>query len=259
MDFFKNLFGGISKGAGNLFSGIGNLFGGGQSGGPQPIQPAQTQQLSSGSLWNSPYQKGAPNIAAPKSSGGSDWMSNLFPGGKTAGIAGLMAPAIGNMFAPKVKDIPDFNSLPSVQAMQNFRPGKSVSPEYQKMIQSNVNQLRDQKVRELQALYHNARPGTDYLTDTNYQRDLALLDQGIQDNLTDELAKAESTFSGQEQERLSQLAQLDIYQIMAQTGISAQEASDFKEMFSNVGNTFLTRATRNPNEMSDIMSLFGRR
>ena len=189
----------------------------------------------------------------------NDWLSQLFPGGTASGIAGLAAPMLGNMFAPKTPDIPDFGGLSSVQAMQNFRPGNSVSPEYQKMIQNNVSQLREQKVRELQALYHNARPGTDYLTDTNYQRDLALLDQGVQDNLTDELAKAEGTFSAQEQDRLSQLAQMDIYSIMAQTGMKSQEAQQFKEMFSNVGNAFLTNATRDPNDMNNLMELFNKR
>ena len=194
-----------------------------------------------------------------KKSGSMDWLSQLFPGGKASGIAGLAAPALGNLFAPKTPDIPDFGSLSSVQAMQNFKPGSSVSPEYQKMIQDNVGQLREQKVRELQALYHNARPGTDYLTDTNYQRDLALLDQGIQENLTNDLTQAEATFSGQEQERLSQLAQMDIYSIMAQTGMAAQEAQQFKEMFSNVGNVFLTNATRDPNDMNNLMELFNRK
>ena len=75
--------------------------------------------------------------------------------------------------------------------------------------------------------------------------------------MTDELAKAEATFSGQEQEKLAQLAQMDIYSIMAQTGLEAQEAQQFKEMFSNVGNMFLTNATRDPNDMSSLMRLFG--
>lgn len=249
MNWLQNIFGGITKG-------IGNIFGGGQKQQPQAIP--QTQRLSVGSLWNSPYQKGAANMPAPKPSGGTDWMSQIFPGGKAAGIAGLAAPAIGNMFASKSPNIPNIGGLESVQAMKNFRPGQSISPQYQQMIQNNVGQLRDQRKRELQALYHNARPGTDYLTDTNYQRDLALLEQGVQNNLTDELTRAEATFSSQEQDRLSQIAQMDIYQIMAQTGLDAQEANDFKQMFSNVGNMFLTNATRNPNDMSNLMKLFGK-
>ena len=240
-NFLSNLFGGIGKaasGAGSsIMSGIGNLFGSGQQQAPSFAKPANPMTSAIG----------GPNQFMPKqNSGGMDFMSSLFPGGKASGIAGLAAPALGNMFAPKTPNIPDINSLSSVQALQNFKPGNSVSPEYQGMIQRNVGQLREQKKRELDALYHNARPGTDYLTDSNYQRDLALMDQGVQNNLTDELTKAEATFSSQEQERLSQIAQMDIYSIMANTGMKAQEAQQFKEMFSNVGNTFLTNATANP-------------
>ena len=192
-------------------------------------------------------------------SGGKDdkknWWENLlggssgiFPGGNAGGIAGLAIPAIGNMFAPKVKEIPDASSLSSVQALQNFKPGNSVSPEYQEMLQRNVGRLKDSRTRELQALYRNARPGTDYLTDTNYQRDVAELERGVQEQLSDDLAKAEGQFSSQEQSRLSELANLDIFQIMQQTGLSAQEADNFKQSFSDVGNIFLTNATRSPQQ-----------
>src|SRR3990167_2339384 len=246
MDWLKGL-GEMFSGAGSsIMKGVGSLFGGGQKpqyGSGMIGPPTQSQ-------FNFPNQ-------GPMKSGGTDWMSSLFPGGKAQGIAGMMAPALGNMFAPKSPKIPDINSLSSVQAMQNFRPGNSVSPQYQQMIQNNVGQLREKRLRELQALYHNARPGTDYLTDTNYQRDAQQLEQGIQGDLTDELAKAEATFSGQEQEKLAQLAQMDIYSIMAQTGLEAQEAQQFKEMFSNVGNMFLTNATRDHNDMSSLMRLFG--
>ena len=251
MNWLTNLFGGIGKaaqGAGqSIMGGIGNLFGGGQQ---------QQPQYGAGKIGPAPQgQFTTPPIAPSTSGGGTDWMSSLFPGGKAAGIAGLAAPAIGNLFAPKAPKIPDIRSLGSVQAMQNFRPGQSVSPAYQEMIQGNVGKLRDKRIQDLQALYHNARPGTDYLTDTNYQRDLALLETGVQDDLTNELTKAEGQFSSQEQDRLSQLAQLDVYTIMAQTGLEAQEAQQFKEMFSNVGNMFLTNATKKPGY--DFASLFG--
>ena len=256
----KNLFGQIGKGAGNAMS----MFGGmGQGGSPKPATSMPSQNSFSmpllGSMGGS-QRMGA--MTSPVSAGAGianqsnpdkpkNWMDDLFPGGQTQGIAGLAAPLMGDLFAPKSPNIPDINSLSSVQALQGFKPGNSTSPEYQQMIQRNVGQLREQKVRELQALYHNARPGTDYLTDSNYQRDLALLDQGIQNNLTDELTKAEATFSSQEQERLSQIANMDIYSIIMQTGLDAQEAQQFKEMFSNVGNTFLTGATRQANPVED--------
>lgn len=268
-DFLGNLFGGIknvfsgaTQGAGNLLGGIGSLFSGRGQSSQQPsyVNRAMTNPTNIAHFQQSNQMPSFPqmNIGGMKSGSMGKQktiMDSLFPGGSTAGIAGLAAPAIGNMFAPKSPNIPDINSLSSVQAMQNFKPGNSVSPEYQTMIQNNVNQLRDQQIRELQATYHNARPGTDYTTDSNYQRDLALLNQNVQNNMTDELAKAEGTFSSQEQQRLSEIAQMDIYSIMAQTGMKAQEAQQFKEMFSNIGNTFLTSATHD-NSFEDAMKQF---
>ncbi len=277
MDFLSSLFsnignvvkplmsmfsgGGGNGGGGNILGSLGNLFGGGGGGGGKPPTTSGTQNMfgalggpNSFSTPAAAASSAIPGFSNTSSSNKKGFLDSLFPGGSAQGIAGMAAPLLGNMFAPKSPNPPDFNSLSSVQALQNFKPGNSVSPEYQQMIQNNTGKLREQKVRELQALYHNARPGTDYTTDTNYQRDLANLDKGVQDNMTDELAKAEGTFSSQEQQRLGELAQMDIYQIMLHTGMKAQEAQQFKDMFSNVGNMFLTNATKTP--QSNLMSLF---
>ncbi len=276
MDFLSSIFNfgkSIFSGAGNALSGLFNGGGssslggmtGGFGGGSSPARSASgntvpmAKQLATGSLLNSPYQNGAGPIAAPtQPKQKKNFLDYIFPGGKTAGIAGIAAPVIGNMFAPKSPKIPDINSLGSVQAMQSFKPGNSISPEYKTMLDNNNNRLRDQRVRDLQATYRSARPGTDYLTDTNYQRDLAEIERQVQSQSADDLAKAEGTFSSQEQEKLSQIAQMDIYSIMMQTGLDAQEANDFKQMFSNVGNMLLTKATKDPNEF-DLMSMFGGR
>jgi len=253
MGFLSNIFSGL----GNLIKPITSMFSGG---GGQATRSAfgntaaMAPQISSGSLWNSPYQKGASNMPATSGSN-QGWTSGLFPGGTGQGIAGIAAPFIGNMFAPKVKT-PDISSLQGVQNLQNFRPGNSVSPAYQTMLQNNTDRLREKRTRDLQALYRSARPGTDYLTDTNYQRDLAEMERGVQSQMADDLASAEGQFSQQEQSRLTDLAQLDISQIMMQTGLDAQEANDFKQMFSNVGNMFLTNATRKPGSF-DISDFFG--
>lgn len=243
MGFLGNLFSGLS----NFIKPLTSMF----SGGAKAAAPMLGPQTS-GALFNSP------NLAqnAPKG-GGMNWMSSIFPGGTNQGIAGIAAPLIGNMFSPKVKQ-PDFQGLQSVQAMQNFKPGNSVSPQYQNMLQNNTDRLRDKRIKDLQATYRSARPGTDYLTDTNYQTDLAEIERGVQTQMADDLASAEGTFSSQEQNKLSELAQLDIASLMYETGLSAQEANDFKSMFSNVGNMFLTNATRKPGSF-DLSSLFGGR
>ena len=255
MDFLSGLFGGIKNlfgGAGKAVSGLGGMFGGG-GGAPSFAKPSgQSNMLSA---------IGGPNQFMPKQGGGMSGMGgfggildSIFPGGKAQGLGGLAIPAIGNMFAPKVS-MPDISQRQSVKALESFRPGQSVSPEYQEMLQRNTGRLRDQRLKQLQRVYKTARPGTDYTTDTNYQRDLAEIERGVQEQLGDSLASAEGQFSQQEQSRLENLAQMDVYSIMAQTGLDAQEANDFKQMFSNAGNIFLTSATKKPGY--DFSSLFG--
>ena len=251
MGFLSSLF----SGAKNLFGGMGNMFGGGAQ---QAMQPSFAKPSGKANMLAS---IGGPNQSMPKQSSGGgagNLMNSLFPGGTAQGLAGLALPFFGNMMAPKSPKTPDFSTLPSVQAFQSFRPGQSVSPEYQTMLQNNVDRVRQKRIKDLQQVYHSARPGTDYLSDTNYQSDLAELERGVQTQMSDDLARAEGTFSSQEQERLSEIAQMDIYSIMAQTGLDAQEANDFKEMFSNMGNMLLTNATKKPDDLSSLMSLFGR-
>ena len=270
---------GLMSGAGggsNPLSSIMNMFGGGGSTGAtktpatSPMQATGYGQLSKQALQNSPYQMNAMPFSSPSGGGVgnnsaptndkkknpfSSIMDQLFPGGTASGIAGMALPMIGDMFAPDTKEMPDFNSLSSVQSLQNFRPGNSISPEYRTMLQHETDRMKDQKVKNLQNLYHNARPGTDYLTDSNYQSDLAKLNMETETTMADNLARAEGQFSAEEQQKLSELAQLDISSIAYQTGLSYQEADNFKQMFSDIGNTFMTNATRKPG--TDLMSLFG--
>lgn len=241
----------------NIFNGIGSMFGGGSGSSNMQSTMGGPNSFSKGagaaSQWGASGGNIGKGVSPTSYGGGTDWMSSLFPGGKAQGVAGMALPAIGNMFAPKTKT-PDFSNLSSVQALQNFKPGNSVSPEYQQMLQNNTNVLRTQKKRELDALYHSARPGTDYTTDTNYQRDLGLMDKSIQDNMSNSLASAEGQFSSQEQSRLTDLAQLDISSLMMHTGLDFQEAQQFKQMFGQAGGMFLTKSLF-PNAYS--MNQFG--
>lgn len=256
MGFLNNIFQGLGSmfgGAGSsIMSGLGSLFGGGG----QSAQPSFAKPASGGSGAQNMFSAiGGANQSMPKqSSGGMDFMKGLFPGGVGQGIAGIGIPAIGNMFAPKPK-MPDLTKTAGYQNLSNFKSGNSLSQGYKDSLYNQANRGREQRKRELDQIYHSARPGTDYTTDTNYLRDIGNLDRGFQEQLTDDLAKAEMGASGQEEEHLARLAALDEAQIMMETGLSFQEANDFKQMFSNVGNMFLTNATKKPG--FDLASLFG--
>ena len=241
----------------NIGSFIGNMFSGGGGG----SQASYVNRAMTNPTNVAHFQKsGMPNFPQmnmQRDSGGSNFlpelMKSFFPGGVAQGIAGVAAPVIGNMFSPKTKT-PNFSAPQSVQNLQNFRPGNSISPAYKTMIENSTDRLRKQRKLNLDRVYHSARPGTDYTTDTNYQRDLAEIERSSQAQEADSLAGAEGTFSAQEQARLTDLAQLDIAQIMYETNLSAEEASAFKDLFSNVGNAFLTNATRKPgSEYNQLM------
>ena len=259
MGFLNNIFQGLGSmfgGAGSsIMSGLGSLGkmfgGGGQSGGVGNI----AQSLMGGGGGGGQMQPSTSKVSGGSNqSGGNNFMQGLFPGGVGQGVAGMAIPAIGNMFAPKPK-MPDLTQTQGYKNLANFKSGNTLSQGYKDSLYNQSNRAREQRKRELDQIYHSARPGTDYTTDTNYQRDIANLDRGFQDQLADDLSEAEFKSSGQEQDRLTQLAQLDEAQIMMETGLSFQEANDFKQMFGNIGNMFLTSATRNPNQF-DLASFF---
>src|SRR3990167_5578087 len=140
MNFLSNIFSGL----GNLIKPITSMFsGGGNQGGGNFLSQIGSSMFGGGPQniggGNSTYGNNNIPTGFPKQSGGNTgWMGSLFPGGSGQGIAGMAAPFIGNMFAPKVKQ-PDFGGLQSVKAMQSFKPGQSVSPEYQTMLQNNTD------------------------------------------------------------------------------------------------------------------------
>lgn len=113
-----------------------------------------------------------------------------------------------------------------------------------------VDQLRDQ--------YRNLRPGTDPSTDSTFRRDLMELQDQFSRQKADTLATrtrdTKSIFdqqrmqqiqtalgaSQQEMQNLTQIAQLDIGQIMAQLSLDAQQAQLFKETFLDLGSNLIS-------------------
>jgi len=225
--FFKNA-------GGNLLSQFGNQSGGQKPQAPMPIQPkgfAQNAGRFGGG--QTPPVGGGFNQdveSAPASKGMN--LMDLFKGGagKVAGGVGMMG--LGNLFAPKV-EAPNFNTQ-AMQNYQNYNTG-SLPPNVEAMINRTSQINEDQQLKQLQDVYRNARPGTDYTTDSAYQRDLANLNRSQTMNRADAQAQALMGFNQQELSRASELAQLSIAEIMYKTGMDAQEAQSIKEMFGNVG------------------------
>jgi len=229
-------------------------------------QPGVSQSISSGlgSMapqgskmlrnlnFNTPSLPGTTSQAQAPMTQGNDWMSQMFKGVNLPQLGiGAGINLVGNMMAPKVKT-PNIQSSSNYQALQNFKGG--LAPGMEDAINRNLDIQQQASEKQLRDVYKNVRPGTDYTTDSSYQRDLANLQRSNQLNRADAIAQAGNQYSTQEQSRLAELANADVAQIMLETGMNAQEAEQFKQSFSNIGSQFISNAI--PQQQGNLMELF---
>ena len=188
----------------------------------------------------SPAATSATDIGAtPSGSAASKGFNlmDLFKGntGKMAGGLGMMG--LGQMLGGNAK-LPSFQT-DAMRNYQNYNTGK-LPPGVEDMINRTSQINEDQQTKALRDTYKNVRPGTDYTTDSAYQRDLANLQRTQTLNRADAQAQALLGFNQQELSRASELAQLSIAEIMARTGMEAEEAQSIKQMFGNVGGAMIS-------------------
>ena len=203
----------------------------------------------------------SPAAAAPAAKAG------LSLGGAAKGIGvGVGLSSIGDIFGKKPQ-APDFGSIPSVQELQKTVGGQGLSPLGQlgqQQLTSRLQQpfggleggvessIRDtfgQQRRNLISQFKAIRPNADLTTDSAYRQALFELDQQesqavgtakqnafnqFQSTRTQDIAQALGV-DNQSVETLANLAQLDIATIMAQLGVDAAEAQQFKQTWSNIG------------------------
>ncbi len=110
---------------------------------------------------------------------------------------------------------------------------------------------------QIRDVYRSIRPGTSEFTDTALAQELednricfahqradtvAGLTRGAQDRFNQQqFAQVQQALGASDQEiaQLSQIAQLEIGQIMAQLGLDAEQARLFKETFLNLGSSLI--------------------
>src|SRR3990167_4045153 len=226
---FGKAFGGIGKAAGNLFSGFKAPIST-QAMSPRQYQVTQPQAQGSmgnifGGLFNPSTQKGQMGL-------------------------GLASNLLGQFAGPKTPKMPDIGNIPSVQAMRQFNPTsfKPLDPNLESAVNRGLDIEHEQQKKNLRDIYKTARPGTDYTTDSAYQRDLANLQRNQSLSRADALAGANSNWmrtqigaNEQEFSRLQQLANYDIESIMTKLGLDYAGAQKFKDTFSEIGDEFLSR------------------
>lgn len=223
---------------------------------PKPPQPPQSAMPSNNTfdyvgqsdfgMSGSNGNMGASNrIESGNKSG--DFLSQIFPGGKTQGIAGLATMGAGQLMAPKV-EIPDIGQMPNMQALRNmnFRNFQEMDPALQDAINRDFDMIDARERERLIGTYKSLRPGADYESDSSFRRDIQELERNQALRRSDALAKYRMEFianqlqmSRLELEQLTILANADIATIAAQLNIDAQAAAEFKEAFGTAGGMML--------------------
>lgn len=251
MDWLSNLFGGISNAAGgagkSLMGGMGNIgnmmsmFGGNKGGG------------SNSGMGQSPMTNLGTGAIQGAQQGGGNLMNSIFKN-PAAGIGGLGVIGIGQMMNKPVK-MPDFNSNPYVQQLGqwNQTANHPMDPNVQQAMQNTLNIQNEQQLRNLRDVYKNARPGTDYTTDSAYQRDAANLNRQISSQNADAMAGAQFQSNNQQLGNLNNLASLGVGSQMGQAAMDAQRQQQQNQMFGNIGSMLLQSGIGMP----DFMKLFG--
>lgn len=240
MGFLSSLFGGLGNAMGGAANSIGSMLGGGGS--------SLMNMFSGGGQKQASPMQGMSN----SNSGGSGLM-NLFknPIAQGGGLMGL-----GQLFGGKTK-MPSFNT-PAVQNLQNFSTNP---PQLPQSMQDEINKSmaiqEDEENRNLRNVYKNARPGTDYTTDSAYQRDASNLQRNQTSNRVNAMITPTMQYLQPQQQNLSELAQLSISEIMAQTGMKSSEAQQIKDMFSNVGGQFINKGLFPDAYSMNPMGMFG--
>ncbi len=264
MDWLSNLFGGISKGIGSLFGGggsgkssvadlgnggYGQITQGGVSNvGGQAINSMVPFSMSNMGMGNNAASGGA----AGGGSGGGSFLNSIFKN-PAAGLGGLGVMGLGQMMN-KPQKMPDFNQNPAVQQLQGWQNQAShpMDPNVQTAMQNTLNIQNEQQLRNLRDVYKNLRPGTDYTTDTNYQRDLGNLNRSIASQNADAMAGQQFNSNQQQLGNLTNMAQLGVGQQMGQAGLDAQRQQQQNQMFGNIGSMLLQSGIGMP----DFMKLF---
>ena len=210
----------------------------------------------------------APTVStAPAAAAGKE---NLFKKALTSGgVSG-----IGQMMAPPVEPFEPFESSPLVQevlertnAFEPFesdlfqevlartRAGtqQSLTEDQKAMIVNNLDEQLQGVRDELKQRFKALRPGSDIENDSSYREAIMELESDFAERksrvlsefqlttgrqTTQDLKSLALTEAGYTQDQIStlaQLAQLDVQSLAYKTGLSAQEAQEFKEMFAQLG------------------------
>lgn len=192
----------------------------------------------------------SPNVI-PTARPGASPMSGFFGEGQNPKQFGLGAgvQALGQ-FGIKNPKVPDIGELPSVANLRNFsfRNFQELDPALEQAINRDFDRIDMREREELIKAYKGLRPGADYESDSNFRRDIQDMERRQAERRMDSMAKYRFDFitkqlqmSQLELEQATQIAQMDVDQIMMQFGMDYAEAQKFKDTFSRAGDMLMTK------------------
>jgi len=218
MNWLTNLFGGLFGGGGGQ---DGTSIGGG----------------------NSTYNPGFAPVGMPSKGtsgnyGGQNPLMSMFGGPQ--GLLGLGISGLGNLLSPKVQ-APNLNT-PQMQQYQQFTQNPPQLPQgMQEQINNSLAINEEEQLRNLRNVYKNLRPGTDYTTDSTYQRDLANLQRNMASNRSNAMMGPTLQYLQPQGQHLGNQAQMSLYEPMMQGGIDAQKADQQNQLFGDIGSMFMKK------------------
>lgn len=158
--------------------------------------------------------------------------------GPMAAGAGLMG--AGQLFGGNTK-APNLNTS-QVQNYQNFTQSPPQLPQgMQDEINKSLSIKEDQENRNLDNTYKSLRPGTDYTTDSNYQRDKGNLSRQQQSDRANAMMGPTLQYLQPMQQGLADQAQMSMQGPVLRAGMQSQQSQQMKNMFGNLGTIAFTK------------------
>lgn len=154
---------------------------------------------------------------------------------------GLGAMGLGELFGGHTK-APNLNTQ-QVQNYQNFTQNPPALPQgMQDEINKSLDINDEQQNRNLRDVYKNLRPGTDYTTDSAYQRDNANLQRNLSSNRANAMMGPTLQYLQPQQQGLADQAEMSMYEPMLKAGMQSQQQAGTKQTFGNIGTLLMQKA-----------------
>jgi len=194
--------------------------------------------LSAGSTATEPAKKGLLELLGlgGGKEGGGGIGSTLLKTGLGAAI-----PMIGNMFGKDKEQqgqesVFDQSQL-TQEVLSRVRSGtqQPLSEGQRDALTANYDEQYEGALDNLKERWKGLRPGSDLSNDSQFQEMNRELENEFATKKANALTMAQFGFTQKQTENLAQVAQLEGWDIARQSGISTQEAQDFKKFWADLG------------------------